>query len=156
MRLAIISRTWSTHSTGQVDAGDVSWRHFTTNLHAAIIISREVNAAPSHPSNYSDDQVNDMLDTFMTRYGSDPRTTREHLHSNSRPPYSDRQNPTTRRLDHQNYCGASSSDSNALTFIEARILGVCLDIRTQIQRQRHPRQRLQSHAPRAPPHTHYQ
>lgn len=46
LRQAIIRQSWATHAVTKVDAGGVSWRQFTTDLHASLSLRREVEPTP--------------------------------------------------------------------------------------------------------------
>jgi len=91
--------------------GDVSWRQFTTDLHAALTLRREREPAPADATFYSGPDIEEAAQIFMTRYGRDPRATRKFNPRNQRPAYN------SQRDAHR--------DREPLSFEEARKRGLC-------------------------------
>jgi len=111
LRQAIIKESWATNAVTKVDAGNVSWSQFTTDLHAALSLRREIEPAPSNRTFYSESDFEEAAEIFMTRYGRDPRAARKFKPRNQRPAYS-RHREAPRERD-------------PLSFEDARRLGLC-------------------------------
>jgi len=87
LRQAIIKQPWATHAVTKVDAGDVTWRQFTTDLHAALSLRREIDPGSDIRPHYTEADIDREARVFITKYGRDPRYTRKYDYRETRPPY---------------------------------------------------------------------
>lgn len=120
LRGAIIHRPWAINAIAKVDAGELTWRQFTTNLHSALSLHNEVHEQQDHSTHYTKNDVEKILDTFMTRYCRDPRQTSKHRHSFNTP--RNRVHPSA-RVAHND--STSLQEGVPMTFEEAKRHGIC-------------------------------
>jgi len=119
LRQALIKQPWATHAITKVDAGDVTWRQFTTDLHAALSLRREVHPVSDTHSHFTESDIDREARIFMTKYGRDPRYTRKYDYRESRRSYNQP------RQDRSQPERAAPADRDSLSFEEARKLGLC-------------------------------
>jgi len=127
LRQAIIKQPWATHAVTKVDAGDVTWRQFTTDLHAALSLRREIDPGSDIRTHVTEADIDRKARVFMTKYGRDPRYTRKHDYRDTRPPYN------RPRQDRSLPERAEPVDRDSLSFEEARRLGLCKRCRNRVR-----------------------
>ena len=68
LRKAVIGQEWAKLAIANVDSGDVSWGQFTTNLHAAMSLRKEMEETEEKKSFYNSNQEVDESNSYLTRY----------------------------------------------------------------------------------------
>ena len=110
LRQSVIRRPWARSAITKVDAGGVTWREFTTDLHSALSLHREIDEDLPTPATHhlSEDEAR-TLETFLTRYSRHPKDIRKR---------------DTQRAP--NRPGNSSKYGTSMSFDEARRLNLCI------------------------------
>lgn len=77
LRQAVVCEIWAKSAISEVDAEGVSWFQFTTDLHEAISLHREVEQETAYWTQVSEQLRKEIENTLFTRYGRDPRKTQK-------------------------------------------------------------------------------
>ena len=78
LKQTVLQNSCSIDSIAKVDAGVISWRQFTTDLHAALSLHNEFDDSAHSSTHHSMQEDGVSRETFLTRSGRDSRHVRKH------------------------------------------------------------------------------